>query len=99
MQGSPSAALPVPLHFSHITSLVIELLPLPLQTIQGTFAPSGFFPVPEQKTHSLNGSSISTTPNPLHTWHCENFESKLNGSFPVPRQKGQLISVLIAAIF
>jgi hypothetical protein len=53
VQGSPSDALPVPVHLLQIISPVLELLPLPPQTMQVTLAPSGFFPVPEQKTHSL----------------------------------------------
>jgi hypothetical protein len=53
VQGSPSEALPVPAHLLQIISPVLELLPLPPQTMQVTLAPSGFFPVPEQKTHSL----------------------------------------------
>jgi len=67
MQGSPSAALPVPIHFKQINSLVIEIFPFPLQTMQGTRAPKGFLPFPAQKTQLLNGTSISTSPDPLHT--------------------------------
>jgi hypothetical protein len=67
VQGSPSTARPVPMHFSQTTSLVIELCPFPLQTIQGTLAPNGFLPDPEQKIQVLNGASISTIAAPLHT--------------------------------
>ncbi|EAR13298.1 hypothetical protein PI23P_02352 [Polaribacter irgensii 23-P] len=75
VQGSPSTALPVPIHFAQTTSLVIELFPFPLQTMQGTLAPKGFLPVPAQKTQGLKGAFISTTANPLQTWHFEISES------------------------
>jgi hypothetical protein len=67
VQGSPSTARPVPMHFSQTISLVIELCPFPLQTMQGTLAPKGFLPVPEQKTQALNGAFMSTVASPLHT--------------------------------
>jgi hypothetical protein len=67
VQGSPSVARPVPIHFAQSNSLVTVLLPFPLQTMQGTLAPRGLVPVPEQKTQILNGASISTLESPLHT--------------------------------
>jgi hypothetical protein len=67
IQGSPSTARPVPVHFKQTTSLVIELLPFPLQTMQGILAPKGLIAIPEQKTQTLKGASISTIADPLHT--------------------------------
>ncbi len=64
---------------------------MPLHTIQATLAPSGFFPVPPQKTHFFAGVSISTCPLPLQTRQSDIGDKSSNGSLPVPRQKVQLI--------
>jgi hypothetical protein len=73
-------------------------MPLPPQTMQGTLAPSGFLPDPEQNTHLICGSSVSTAPDPLQTWQLETGESKSNGSFPVPLQKAQVVFFNMAGI-
>ncbi len=59
--------------------------------MQGTLAPRGFLPVPEQKIHFFMGSATSTTPVLLHTRQCEIGESKSKGSFPVPLQYAHFI--------
>jgi hypothetical protein len=95
MQGSPSDALPVPKHLLQIFSPVKELCPFPPQTIHVTLAPSGFFPVPEQKTHFLKGCSISMVPVPLHTRQKDIGPSNSKKSFPFPLQYGHVIFVPI----
>jgi len=65
--------------------------------MHGTLDPSGFLPVPEQKTHFFMGSSTSTRPVPLQTRQCDIGESKSKGSFPVPLQNTHLI--IFAMIF
>ena len=66
--------------------------------MQATLAPSGFLPVPEQKTHFFMGSSTSTCPVPLQTRQCEMGESKSKGSVPVPLQKAQLIVFVMVLV-
>jgi len=59
--------------------------------MQGILAPSGFFPVPEQKTHFFKGFSSSIFPVPLQTTQLERGESKLKGSCPFPLQNAHLM--------
>jgi len=59
--------------------------------MHGTLAPSGFLPVPEQKTHFFAGPAISTCPVPLQTRHSDNGESKSKGSLPFPPQNAHLV--------
>lgn len=100
VQGRPSVAFPVPKHRAHCTVFSKRFIPFPAHTMQGTLAPSGFFPVPEQKTHFFAGSSTITLPVPLQTRQFEIGESKSKGSFPVPLQNAQLICfAMIAAFF
>jgi len=51
-------------------------MPFPPHTIQVTLAPSGFLPVPEQKTQAIAGSVTSTCPVPSQTWQDDIAESK-----------------------
>jgi hypothetical protein len=44
--------------------------------MHGTLAPSGFLPVPEQKTQDIAGSSTSTFPVPWQTVQAAMAESK-----------------------
>jgi len=67
VQDKPSLHFPVPLHKWQIVVLSQKLLPFPLHTMHGTLAPRGFFPVPEQKTQDIAGSSTSTCPVPSQT--------------------------------
>jgi len=66
--------------------------------MHGTLAPSGFLPVPEQKTQDIAGSSTSTCPLPLQTWQPDIEESKSKGSFPIPLQNAHLIIFDMAQI-
>jgi len=63
--------------------------------MHGIRAPSGFLPEPAQNTHSIAGSSISTSPVLLHTKQYEVAESKSKGSFPVPLQYAHKIIFFI----
>ena len=91
VHGRPSPDLPLPLHWVHLVSPSKWLLPLPPHTIQGTLAPSGFFPEPEQKTHFFSGCTISVFPVPLQTIQADIGESKSKGSFPLPLQNAHLM--------
>lgn len=91
LQGKLSSHFPVPLHRSQIVSLSQKVLPFPRHTMHGTLAPSGFLPVPEQKTQAIAGSSTSTCPVPSQTKQPDIAESKLKGSFPIPLQYAHLI--------
>ena len=97
VHGRPSLDFPDPLHWIHFVLLSQWLFPFPPHTMQETLAPSGFLPVPEQKTHLFIGSLTSTRPVLLQTWQCDIGESKSKGSFPVPLQNAHLI--IFAMIF
>jgi len=64
--------------------------------MHGILAPSGFFPVPEQKRHFFDGFTSSTFPVPLQTTQSDSEESKLNGSWPFPLQNAHLMMFDIA---
>jgi len=100
VQGSPSLDRPVAEQAGQILSPSFEgVLPFPPHTIHETLDPSGFIPVPEQKTHFRPGSSTSTIPVPLHTKQNDDFASNSKQSFPVPLQYAHIIFIPIITTF